>query len=72
MMRVPTKLQVIYLTSSYFIKLKFLANIILLPDASEAYTNTLYLPARNSHSKEVDSRNIGSKLTYFTLEYKDI
>ena len=44
-------------------------DIIFLP---KAYTNTFYLPARNSLSKEVDSRKIGTKLTNFTLEYKDI
>ena len=47
-------------------------DIIFLPNACETYTNTFYLPARNSLSKEVDSRKIGSKLTNFTLEYKDI
>ena len=69
---VPTKLQVICPTSSYYIKLKCPVNIIFLPDAYDIYTNTFYLPARNSFSKEVDSRKIGSKLTNFTLEYKDI
>ena len=47
-------------------------DIIFLPDACEAYTNTFYLPARNSFSKEIDSRNIGSRFTNFTLEYKDV
>ena len=47
-------------------------DIISLPDASEAYTNTFYLPTRHSLSMEVDSRKIGSSLTNFTLEYKDI
>ena len=72
MMIVPTKLQVVCLTSSHYIKLNFPVNIIFLPDACEAYTNTFYLPARNSLSKEVDSGKIGSKLTYFNLEYKDV
>ena len=71
-MMVPTKFQVVCLTSSHYIKLKCLVNIILLPDACEAYTNTFYLPVRNSLSKEVDSRKIGSKLTNFTLECKDV
>ena len=69
---VPTKLQVVCLTSSYYIKLKCPVNIIFLPNAYEAYTNTFYLPARNSISKGLDSRKIGSRFTNFTLEYKDI
>ena len=64
---VPTKLQVICLTSSYYIKLKCPVDIIFLPDACEAYTNTFYLPARNSLSKEVDSSNVGNRFTNFTL-----
>ena len=68
---VPTNLQVIYLTSSYDIKLKCPVDIIFLPDACEAYTNTFYLPIRNILSKEVDSRKISSQFTNFTLEYKD-
>ena len=69
---VPTKLQVICLTLSYYIKLKCLVDIIFLPNACEAYTNTFYLPARSSLSKEVDSRKMGSRITNFTLEYKDL
>ena len=69
---VPTKLRVICLTSSYYIKLKCTVDIIFLPNACEAYTNTFYLPTRNSLSKELDSRKIGSRFTNFTLEYKDI
>ena len=69
---VPTKLQVVFLTSLYYIKLKGPVDIIFLPSACEAYTNTFYLPTRNSLSKEVDSRKIGSRFTNFTLEYKDI
>ena len=69
---IPTKLLVICLTSSYYIKLKCPVNIIFLPDTCEAYINTFYLPARNSLSKEVDSRKIGSRFTNFTLEYKDV
>ena len=69
---VPTKLQVICLTSFYYSKLKCPVNITFLPNACEAYTYTFYLPARNSLSKEVDSRKIGSKLTNITLEYKGI
>ena len=68
----PTKLQVICLTSSYYIKLKCPVNIIFLPNACEAYTNTFYIPTRNGLSKEVDSRKIGSRFTNFTVGYKDI
>ena len=47
-------------------------DIIFLPNACEACTNTFYLPARNSLSKEVDSRRTSSRFTNLTLEYKDI
>ena len=69
---VPTKLQVVCLTSSYYIKLKCQVDTIFLHDACEACTNTFYLPARNSLSKEVGFNKIGNRFTYFTLEYKDI
>ena len=69
---IPTKLQVICLTSSYYIKLKCPVDIIFLPNACEAYTNTFYLTTKNSLSKEVNSRRIGSRFTNFTLEYKDV
>ena len=69
---VHRKLQVMCLTSSYYIKLQCPDDIIFLPNACEAYTNAFYLPGRNSLSKEVDSRKIGSRLTNLTLEYKDI
>ena len=52
---VPTKLQVICLTSSYCIKLGYSVDIIFLCNACEAYTNTFYLHTRNSLSEEVDS-----------------
>ena len=68
---VPTKLQVICLTSFYYIKLKCPVDIIFLPNACEACTDTFYLPARNSLSKEIYSRKNGSRLTNLTLEYKD-
>ena len=68
----PTKLQVMCLTTSYYIKLKCPVDIVFLPNACEAYTNTFYLPARNSLSKEADPRKIGSRFTILTLEYKDI
>ena len=64
---VPTTLQVVCLTSFYYIKLKCPVDIIFLSNACEAYTNTFYLPARNSLSKEGDSRQIGSRFTSFTL-----
>ena len=69
---VPTELQVICFTSSYYIKLRCPVNIIFLPNPCEAYTNTFYLPARKSLSKEVDSRKIGSRLTNFTLKCEEI
>ena len=58
--------------SSYYIKLKCSVDIIFFPDTCKAYTNTFYLPARNSLSKEVDSSKISNRFTNFTLEYKDI
>ena len=69
---VPTKLQEVCPTSSYYIKLKCPVDIIFLPGACEAFTNTFYLPARSSLSKEVDSSKIGIRFTNFTLEYRDI
>ena len=43
-MLIPTKLQVICLTSSYYIELKCPVDIIFLSEACEAYTNTfIYL-----------------------------
>ena len=69
---VPTKLQTVCLTSSYYITLKCPVDVIFLPSVCEAYTNTFYLPARNSCSKEVDSSKIGGRFTNLTLEYKDI
>ena len=44
----------------------------ILPDVHEAYTNTFYLLAKNSLSKEVNSSKISNRFTNFTLEYKDI
>ena len=69
---VPNKLQVICLTSSYYIKLKSPVDTTFLPDACEAYNNTFYLLARNSLRKRVNSRKIGRKLTNFTLENNSI
>ena len=46
MTMVPTKLEVLFLTSYYYIKLKCPVDIIFPPDAFEAYTNTFYLPAK--------------------------
>ena len=53
----PCKLQVVCLTYSYHIKLKFPININYVPDAYEAYTNTLFLPTRTSLSKEIVLEN---------------
>ena len=51
----PSKLQILCLTSSYCVKLKFPIDIIHVPDACEAYNNTFFLPARNNLSKEIGS-----------------
>ena len=48
----PSKLHVVCLTSLYYIKIKFPIDIIHVPDACKAYTNTLFLSARNSLSKK--------------------
>ena len=42
----PSKLQVVCLTSSYYIKLKLSIDIIYIPDACEAYTNTVLLNSK--------------------------
>ena len=65
----PSKLQVVCLTSSYYIKLKFPIDIIHIPDTCEAYTNIFFLPARNSLSKQIGSRKLGNQLTNFDLDY---
>ena len=54
----PSKLQVVCLTSSYYITLKFPINIVHFHDACKAYTNTFFLPARNSLSKEISYRKL--------------
>ena len=66
------KLQVVCLTSSYYIKLKFPIDIIHVPDTCKAYTNMFFLPARNSLSKEIDSSKLGNKPNNFNLDYTDI
>ena len=68
----PSKLQVLCLTSSYYIKLKFSIDIIHIPDTCEAYTNMFFLPARNSLSKEIGSRKLGNQPTNFDLDYTDV
>ena len=68
----PSKLQVVCLTLSYYIKLKIPIDIIHIPDACEAYTNMFFLPARNSLSKEIGSRKLGNQPTNFDLDYKDV
>ena len=60
----PSKLQVVCLTSSYYIKHKF-------NDAWETYTNTLFLSAKNKLRKEIGSRKLGNQLTNFDLDYTD-
>ena len=68
----PSKLQVICLTASYYVKLKIPLNIIHIPDACEAYTKMVFLPARNSLNKEIDSRKLGHQPTNFDLDYTDV
>ena len=53
---IPSQLQAVCLTSSYYVKRKFLIDIVHIPDTCEAYINTFFLPARNSLSKEIDTR----------------
>ena len=68
----PSKLQVVCLTSSYCIKLKFPIDIIHIPNTCEAYTNTFFLPSRNSLSKEIGSRKSGNQHINFDLDYTDV
>ena len=63
----PSKLWEICITSSYYIKLKFPIDIILIPDAHEAYINMFFLPGRNNFSKEIGSRKEGKQPTNFGL-----
>ena len=67
----PSKLQVVCLTMSYYIKLKFPIDIIHIPDACNAYTN-MFLPARNCLSKKLNSRKLGNQPTIFDLDYTDV
>ena len=68
----PSKLQVVCLTSSYYIKLKIPIDIIYICDACKAYTNIFFLSARNSLGKEIGSRKLGNKPTNFALDYTDV
>ena len=68
----PSKLHVVCLTSLYFIKLKFPIDIIHVPKACKAYTNMFFLPARNSHSKEIGSRRPENQSSDFNLDYTDV
>ena len=68
----PSKLHVVCLTSSYYIKLKFPIDIIHVPDACKAYTNTFFLPARNNLSKEIGSRRPENQPSNFNLDYTDV
>ena len=68
----PSKLQVVCLTSSYYIKLKFPIDIIHIPDTCKAYTNTFFLPESSSLSKEIGSGKPGNQPTDFDLDYTDV
>ena len=68
----PCKLHIVCLTSSYYVKLKFPIDILHVPDACKTYTNTFFLPARNSLSKEIGSRKSVNQLSYFDLDYGDV
>ena len=68
----PSKLQAVCLTSSYYIKLKFPIDIVQIPDACKAYTNTFFLPTRNSLSKEIGYRKLGNRPNIFNLNYTDV
>ena len=68
----PSKLQVVCLTSSYYAKLKFPIDIIHVPDACKACTNTFFLPARYSLSKEIGSRKSENQPSNFDLDYTDV
>ena len=66
------KLQIVCLTSSYYVKLKFPIDTIHVPDACKAYTNTFFLPARNSLSKEIGSRKLENQPSNFDPGYTDV
>ena len=68
----PSKIQVICLTSSNYIKLKILIDIIHVPDACKAYTNMFVLPGKNSLSKEIGSRRLEDQPSNFDLDYTDV
>ena len=68
----PSKLQVVCLPSSYYVKLKFPIDIIHIPDACIANTNTFFLPARKSLSKEKGSRKSENQPSNFDLDYPDV
>ena len=68
----PSKLQVVCLTSSYYVKLKFPIDVIHIPDACKAYTNTFFLPARNSLSIQIGSRKSENQHSNFDLDYTDV
>ena len=68
----PSKLHVVCLTSSYCVKHKFPIDIIHVPDVCKAYTNTFFLPARNSLSKGIGSRRPENQPSNFNLDYTDV
>ena len=65
----PSKLQIVRLTSSYYVKLKFSTDVIHVPDACKDYTNTFFLLAKNSLSKEIGSRKLENQPSNFDLDY---
>ena len=68
----PSKLQVVCITSSFYVKLRFPIDIIHVPDACKVYTNMLFLPARNSLSKDIGSRISENQPSSFNLDYTDV
>ena len=68
----PSKLHVVCLTSLYYIKLKFPIDIIHVSDVCKAYTNTFFLPARNSLCKEIGSRRPENQPSNFNPDYTDV
>ena len=67
-----SKLQIVCLMSSYYVKFKFPVDVINVPDACEAYTNMFFLPARNTFSKEIGSRKSENQPGNFDLDYTDV
>ena len=66
----PSKLQVVCLMPSCYVKLEFPIDIIHVPDTCEAYTNMFFLPARNS--LKIGSRKSENQPSNFGLDYTDV